>query len=282
MKTLLIPVDFTSTSENAVRFAAEWSRKYLYERIILVKSFYTSMYESVIMAGEFANVDQNYLNGIREKQKERLNNLCKDLDEKTGDGILVQSLVSELPLVRTVIQIVKSERPEMILLGNDQINNSNAAFVSGNVISIAKSSPVRVLVVPANCTYQPIHEVLVPCDFNKVESLNKINSLRTSPRWHDVKLLVLNVDAKREGSNPDEKSKVAEAALHNYLKNFKHEIYYAEDKNVIKGILNFPKINEMQLMIALPGSYSFLYSLTHKSISEALFRNTVLPVMILK
>lgn len=240
------------------------------------------MYESVIMAGEFANVDQNYLNGIREKQKERLNNLCKDLDEKTGDGILVQSLVSELPLVRTVIQIVKSERPEMILLGNDQINNSNAAFVSGNVISIAKSSPVRVLVVPANCTYQPVHEVLVPCDFNKVESLNKINSLRTSPQWHDVKLLVLNVDAKREGSNPDEKSKVAEAALHNYLKNFKHEIYYAEDKNVIKGILNFPKINEMQLMIALPGSYSFLYSLTHKSISEALFRNTVLPVMILK
>lgn len=282
MKTLLIPVDFTSTSEDALRFAAEWSRKYLYERIILVKSFYTSMFENVIMAGEFANVDQNYLNSVRENQKERLNSLCRDLDEKTGDGILVQSSVSELPLVRTIIQIVRSEQPEMILLGNDQINNSNAAFVSGNVISIAKSSPVRVLVVPANFTYQPVHEVLVPCDFNKVESLNKINTLRTSPRWHDVKLNVLNVDAKRSGSNPDQKFKVAEAGLNDYLKNFKHEIYYAEDKNVIRGILNFSKINEMQLMIALPGRYSFLYSLTHKSISEALCSNTLLPVMILK
>ena len=54
----------------------------------------------------------------------------------------------------------------MILLGNDQVNNYNVAFVSGNVISIAKSSPVKVLVVPANCSYKPIQEVLVPCDYN--------------------------------------------------------------------------------------------------------------------
>lgn len=240
------------------------------------------MYENVIMAGEFANVDQNYLNSIRTKEKEKLNSWCKDLDEKTGDGIMVQSYVSELPLLRTIIQILKSEQPEMILLGNDQINNSNTAFVSGNVISIAKSSPVRVLVIPAACTYHPVHEVLVPCDFNKVESLNKINSLRASRRWHDVKLLVLNVNAKGSHINPDEKSKTAEAGLHDYLKNFLHEIYYANDKNVIRGILNFPKINEVQMIFALPGHYSFLYSLTHKSISEALYKNATLPVMILK
>lgn len=282
MKTLLVPVDFTPASENAVDFAAEWSRKYLYERIILVKSFYTSMYESVIMAGEFANVDQYYLNRTREREKGRLNILCKELNEKTGDGIMVQSSVSELPLVRTINQLVKTEQPEMILLGNDQVNNSNAAFVSGNVISIAKSSPVRVLVVPADYSYKPIQEALVPCDFNTIEALNKINSLRSSPRWRDVRLLVLNVNVKKDHINPDEKFKAAEKSLHDYLKNFKHEIYYAEEKNVIRGILHFPQINEVQLMIALPGRYSFLYSLTHKSISEALYNNTVVPVMILK
>jgi len=282
MKTLLIPVDFTPASENAVNFAVEWANKYLYERILMVKSFYTSMYESVIMAGEFANVDQQYLNLIREKEKERLDNLCKAVYEKTNGEISVQSSVSEMPLVRTINQLIKSEEPEMILLGYDQVDNYNAAFVSGNVISIAKSSEVRVLIVPANCTYQPIHEVLVPCDFNTVESLNKINSLRASKRWDDVKLLVLNVNAKGSHINPDEKFKTTEASLHDYLINFQHEIYYAEDKNVVRGILNFSKINEVQLIFALPGRYSFLYSLTHKSISEALYKNAGLPVMILK
>ena len=282
MKTLLIPIDFSRASENAVNFAIEWSKKYLYERIILLKSFYTSMYESVIMGGEFANADQGYLNRIREKQKEKLDILSKYLDEKTGDGIIIQSSTTELPLVRSVIQIIKSEKPEMILIGSDKTNNSNAAFVSGNVISIAKLSPVRVLIVPANYIYQPVKEVLVPCDFNAIDSLNKINHLPSSPRWHDVRLLVLNIDAKERNTNPDEKFRDAENGLHHYLEKFKHEIYYDAGKDIISGILNFKKINQVQLMFALPGRYSFLYSLTHKNISEALYRNTTLPVMILK
>ena len=86
MKTLLLPVDFTPASENAINFAVEWSTKYLYERIIIVKSFYTSMYESVIMAGEFANVDQQYLNLIREKKKSASIIYVKRLMEKRMMG----------------------------------------------------------------------------------------------------------------------------------------------------------------------------------------------------
>ena len=282
MKTLLIPIDSTPASENAVSFAAEWSRKYLYERIILLKSFYTSMYENVIIGGEFANVDQGYLNRIREHKKEKLDILRNYLDEKTGEGILVQSFTTELPLLRSIIQIVKSEQPEMILLGSDKINSSNAALVSGNVISIAKISPVRVMIVPVNYIYKPLEKALVPCDFNAIDTLYKINRLRSSPRWNDVQLLVLNIDAKERNIDPDEKFRNAEDRLHDYLKNFKHDIHYASDKDIINGILNFKRISEVQLMIALPGRYSFLYSLTHKNISEALYRNTALPVMILK
>jgi nucleotide-binding universal stress UspA family protein len=282
MKTLLIPIDFTFASENAINFAAEWSRKYLYERIILLKSFYTSMFENVIMSGEYANVDQGYLNRIREHKAEKLNILREYLDEKTGDGILVQSFITELPLLRSIIQIIKSEQPEMILLGSDKTNIANAALVSGNVISIAKSSPIRALVVPSNYIYQPVEKALVPCDFNAIDTLNKINRLRSSPRWHDVELLVLNIDPKERNSDSDEKLRIAEDSLHNYLKNFKHEIHYVVDKDIIDGILNFKKIKEVQLIMAFPGRYSFLYSLTHKNISEALYQNTTLPVMILK
>jgi hypothetical protein len=94
--------------------------------------------------------------------------------------------------------------------------------------------------------------------------------------------MALNVDAKQRNLNPDESFKEAENNLHEYLKNFKHEIYYETDKNVINGILQFKKLDEVQLMIALPGVHSFLYSLTHKSVSEALYKKCPLPVMILK
>ena len=282
MKTLLVPVDFTPASENAINFAAEWSMKYGYDRIILLKSFYTSMYESVIMSGEFANVDQDYLNKTRSDEKEHLNILCKKLDEKTGDAIKIQTAITELPLLRSIIHMVKSEQPAMILLGIDRINYANESLISGNVISIAKASPVRVLIVPEHYIYQHVQKALVPCNFSEIDTLNKLNRLRSSPQWQHVQLLVLNVDPKKRYLNPDEKFVNAEKSLHEYLKNSNHQIFYVDDKNVINGILNFEKINEVQLMIALPGEYSFLYSLTHKNISESLYLNAKLPVMILK
>jgi len=282
MKTMLLPVDFTPASENAINFASEWSLTYRYDRIILLKSFYTSMYENVIMAGEFANVDQDYLNKSRSDEKEHLNNICKDLDKKLGGKIKIQTAITELPLLRGIVHMVKSEQPTMILLGFDNINHTNESLISGNVISIAKASPVRVLIVPLHYQYKAVQKVLVPCNFSEIYNLNKLNHLRSSPHWDNVQFLVLNVDPKKRYVNPDEKFSQTEKSLHEYLKNFNHKLFYVDDKNIINGILNFEKINEVQLMIALPGEYSFLYSLTHKNISEALYRNTKLPIMILK
>jgi nucleotide-binding universal stress UspA family protein len=282
MKTLLIPVDFSDSSNNAVNFAVEWAKKYLYERIILLRSFYSSMYENMIMSADFSNVNEEYLNKKRNDEREMLNELCREVDEKTGEGIQVQTAVTELPLVRSIIELIDEEKPELILLGSDKQHSGNEAFVAGNVIAIARVSPVRVLIVPEDRSYQTIEKALVPVDFKSVTSLNKINRLRSSPRWHDVEILALNVEAAQKNLNPDDQFKQSEENLHNYLKNFKHTIYYEPDKNVINGILNFNRLNEVQLMIALPGVHSFLYSLTHKSISEALYKKCPLPVMILK
>lgn len=282
MKTLLIPVDFTEATNNALDFAAEWCKTYRYDRIILLRSFYTSMYESIIMAGEFANVDQDYLNETRLREKAKLDLVCKQMSEMAGTEIIIQSAVSEMPLARSILEIIKLEEPATILLGSDNTQGLNDTFVSANIINIARISPIRVLIVPVNYRYQIIHQALVPFHFDTVQALDKINRLHSSPQWQDVKLLALNINAKPRNLNQDISFKEGEKSLHNYLKNFDHAIYYEAHKNVIDGILNFSKIKEVQLLIALPGVHSFLYSLTHKSVSEALYRRCSLPVMILK
>jgi len=282
MKTLLIPVDFTNSSQNAIDFAVHWARKYLYQRIILLRSFYSSMYENMIMSADFSNMNEEYLNKKRRRQKDLLNNLCIEVDKKLGNGIKVQTAVTELPLVRSIIELIKTEQPQTILVGSDAALANNESFVAGNVIAIARLSPVRVLIVPNGHRYQEIKKALVPVDLKTVGALNKINSLHSNPRWRDVELMVLHINTTKSKLLSDTQLGEAENNLHTYLKNFQHNFYYEEDKNVISGILNWPRINEAQLMIALPGVHSFLYSLTHKSVSETLYRKCPMPVMILK
>jgi len=181
------------------------------------------------------------------------------------------------------MEIIEDEHPELIVVGSDNINYSSNSFVAGNVISIAKISPVRVLIVPSHYAYQYVERALVPVNFSTVNTLDKIEQhTAKTPQWRNKKLLVLNVDPKEKYMNTDDEFIKAEKILHEYLQNFQHEVFYSNNKNIIEGLQEFAKTHEVQLIIALPGKHSFLYSLTHKSISEAIYSNAQHPVLILK
>jgi nucleotide-binding universal stress UspA family protein len=280
MKTLLIPVDFTPTSDNTIKFAVEWAKRYEYERIILLKTLYDSIFNSVALSEGYANVNKEYANQDREQTRARMNELCESLQAQTG--LSVRTAVSEEPLLRAVMDIIRAERTDMIMLGSDNYTYSSGSMVANHVISIAKASPVRVMVVPSTYTYRPITNALVPVDFNTVDTLQKLHAYGASTLWSDMTLHVLNVDVKERYLTPDEEFKIAEANLHELLQHFKHELHYSNEKDPIKGIKNYLGENDVQLIIALPGRHSFLYSLTHKSISEAIYRNAKEPVLILK
>ena len=283
MKTMLVPVDFTPTSDNAVRYAVEWSKAYGYDRIILMKTLYDSVFDTLVTSAGYMHVNGDYRSVEREEASQKLNKLCSDYIQTKAPGIKVSVAVSEEPLLRSILEIIKTEKAEMVVVGSDNYNKSSDSVIANEVIAIARVSPVRVLIVPSNFEYREVKQALVPCDFNALESLNKLNSYRaSSPQWQHKKLLVLNVDPKEKYLHPDEEFKNTEVALHKYVKNYPHEVYYSNHKNIINGIIQFSQMHDVQLIIAMPGKYSFLYSLTHKNISEAIYRNAQKPVLILK
>jgi len=279
MKTLLVPIDFTPTSNNAINFAVEWSRQYGYERIILLKTFYDSMFENVIMSAEYCNLNEDYLNKCRDDAKAELNELCHEVAQKAGKDVKIATALSEFPLLRSIVEVVQNESPELIILGSDSYSYSSESFVAANVITIAKVSPVKVLIVPANYQYQPVESALLPYNADTIKDLNKAESLRNSKPWTDLKLLALNVNTK---TSPDERLAEVDETLKSLLKNYQHEVYHISNRNIISGIIDFTKEHDVQLIIALPGKHSFLYTFTHKSISEAIYRNARQPVLILK
>lgn len=283
MKTMLIPVDFTPTSDNAVSYAVEWCKAYDYERIILLKTVYNTMFDHLIPSVDYMRVNKDYMVKDREEATERLKSLCRELIAKVDPQIKVTFAISELPLLRSIHEIFEDEKPELIVVGSDNFHYSSDSYVGGQIIDIAKTSPIRVLIVPAHFTYQPVKQALVPVNFNTVSSLSKLHSYQAAtPKWREKQLLVLNVDPKERYLRPDEEFKKAENALHEYLQEFKHEVYYSNNKNIFNGIMDFSQDHESQIIVALPGKHSFLYSLTHKSIWEALYRNAKKPVLILK
>ena len=279
MKTLLVPVDFTSTSDNASEFALAWCMNFEYNHIILLKTFNSSIFDNVLPTTEYINVSQEH----RKNEIEMLRNRRQTLIDLLDPGVKVSTVVSERPLLRSIIDILESEKIELIVIGSDHFGLSKNSFISSQIVEIAKASPVSVLIVPSICRYQVIQKVLVPVDFQSIGFLERLGRHEVkSTQWFDKELMILNVDPKEKYLHRDEAFERNENSLHGYLKNFRHEVHYSNDKSILNGIINFLNTHQADLVVALPGRHSFLYSLTHKSISEALYRGTPKPVLILK
>ena len=278
MKTLLIPVDFSGTSSNVLKYAVDFSRDTAVERIILLNNYYLSIFEQFLPSADFVQVSADKINQERQNIDERLKSIGRKLAKKCGHSIKIETAVSELPLLRAIHQTIGQEKPHMLMIGSD--NNMDESYIGEQVIAIAKTSDIPVLIVPASAKYKKIKLALVPCDFNAVSRLGLLKEIRSSNQWLcPPELIVLNVDPKQAYLAHKEENF---HALKEMLESYQYQVYYSDDEDIVHGILDFATKHHAQLIIALPGNYSFFYNLTHHSITNALELNANQPVLILK
>jgi hypothetical protein len=279
MKTLLIPVNFSGSSENIIQYAADFSCDTHVERIILLKSFYVSVYAQLLPSADFVQVSAEEINEERQQEVEKLKELGHQLLKKCLPTIKIKTAISELPLLRAVHQVLADEQADVVMIGTDKTLNENDEYISEQIIAIAKTSPRPVMIVPNHIRYKKIEEAVVPCDFAAISRLNAFKSYRDPAKWLHPKLLLLNVDAKHQ--DPENDPKLA-SGLKELMEGYEYEVYYSEDKDTVHGIFDFARKHDPQLIIALPGKYSFFYNLTHHSITKALALNANRAVLILK
>lgn len=69
MKTILVPVDFSSATENAAKTAADWAKQYKYQQIILLKTAAESEFDYLHIAEGHSFVNEESINNLLKKQK---------------------------------------------------------------------------------------------------------------------------------------------------------------------------------------------------------------------
>ncbi|MFP3591097.1 hypothetical protein [Chryseobacterium sp. SIMBA_038] len=282
MRTILVPIDFTSTTENAVKVATQWAKQYEYEHIILLKTSDESEFDYLHIAEGHSFVNEESINSLLEKTELLLKNLSNIILEKFPD-LKVSKAVSNWTLTRSINDIVKQQPSiELIVLGSDDQAVSSDSVVSENIINIARTSPVKTLIVPNGYSYSEIKNILIPCDINGITKLERLFNHKYIIRKQDVQLMFLNIHTKENQTIIEEKKAEIQEYIHQHLTEIPSTIYYSYDKNIVNGILTFASSNKTDLIIALPGKHSFLYFLTSTSISEGIYQNVNQPVLILK
>jgi hypothetical protein len=123
---------------------------------------------------------------------------------------------------------------------------------------------------------------VVACDLKSLTHVNLLQRLHKLKDWIHPQLSLLNVTPGNKHTASGLPAQEIERVLSDLLKDFQYRLNYSGDPDILRGIITFADQNDLQLIIALPGKHSFLYKLTHQSISSGLSLNAHKPVLILK
>jgi nucleotide-binding universal stress UspA family protein len=146
MTTIILPVDFSAASMNAVRYAADMSCDRQVGRIILLHAERASVYSNIMIAGNGEAFMEE-----RERDEQLLLERSRELMADCSPAVKVQTAMSEMPILRAVHQLVHDVEAAMVVIGVD--GSTEAGFISEHVIGLARTSAVPVMVVPNGCRY---------------------------------------------------------------------------------------------------------------------------------
>ena len=282
MKTILIPTDFSRTATHAAYYGAELSKQGDISRIVLLNSFFISIYESFFPSPDFVYVSDEDIEARATERVEQLEALKRDLSEIVGKHVVIDTHLSRLPLNRAIISVIESHAVDIVILGSNGVGAQDDSRIGENAVSISKICPVPVIVVPPTGNFRSIKRVVLACDFKKVTKTIPLKTLKKILSDPEVELLVLNVDPEGKHSNWDPELIAEQTDLHQMLKCFNPKYYFSSHYDTISGIVDFSTRRDAHLIIALPKRYSFFESLMHNSVSQKLTIHSSVPVLLLK
>ncbi len=201
MKKILVPIDFSPCSMNALKVAKKIAAKSGNELLLLNVLDYSSHVSSVFDAG----VNEALLVDVFGKLKADADQKMQTIIDE-NDSLIPITAKSEVGLPRDVIlSLVASDDIELIVMGTTGSSGVSEVFVGSNTERIVRDSKIPVISVHADTNFE-LNTIVFASDFKETTS-EKFDDLIWVASLFDaeIKLVRINTPTKFENTIAAEK-----------------------------------------------------------------------------
>lgn len=238
MKKLLIPIDFSRASNNAVSYAVALSQHHPLEQIILLVNVYVTEFEQLIPSADFIQYSLNKAAELDSHLKIQFEQLKHSLLYKLNPQVRISFILSKIPFLQSLRNIISRELPDLMLIGSNHGVSGEESYISYHLIKIARTSAIPVLIVPELTHYQAIQRALIPFNLSNISLVNLIRKMSKLRNWPHPGLLFLDVDNTPETTSRDVSDKL-KVEIAKSPPEYTCHFYNATEKDVLKGINHF-------------------------------------------
>lgn len=277
MKTILVPVDFSSVSDNAADYAVELANK-MKAKILL---FHVYSFPVVPMnVYEFAT-DIPYIIPVEEVEKDcikALEKLKAALLQKNGNDLEIFYEYRSGVVTDEISRYADEHSVDLIVMGIDEAGFLNEKIIGSITTSLISESQKPVLVVHENVQFKPVQRIAIACDFDAIKNNIFFQTLNYLADLFDPHIYLLNVIKDNNQALSDQQIK-QRLDLDRNLLNLKYSFAYINNPDVSEGINTFVQNNNIDLLMMVPRSHSFFYGWFHESTTKKMAFHTKVPLL---
>ncbi|MEH6537113.1 MAG: universal stress protein [Psychroserpens sp.] len=273
MKKILVPTDFSIEAENALKVASQIAKKHGSE-IYLLHMLEIPMQE-IDAVSSHADVPEImfFMKMAHQKFKEIM-------DSDYLEGLTVHEIVKPDGSFNGITEICKEHDISMITMGSHGASGLKEMFIGSNAEKVVRSSDVPVLVIKNDYEDFSIDDIVFASDFknDNRETYRQATDLATA---FDAQIHLLMVNTASNFTTTEKANDRINTFIEDYsFKNFTINIY--NDESVEKGILNFSKLIDADLIGVSTHGRQGIAHFFNGSISEDLVNHAKRPVITFK
>lgn len=276
MKTILVPIDFSEHSENALEVAASIAKKKNAEIVVM---------HMMGLADSFLTKDekQEVFNAIffMKLTKKRFDAL---LDKDYLKGIAVTQAVKTHKDFTEINKITKEYQADLIVMGSHGTTGFKEVFVGSNTEKVVRYSEVPVLVIKDRIHEFKIKKAVFVTDF-QLESLDSFIRARKFFNFFDLQPRVLFINIPEKFMSSQE----MQLKAYNFLveggldyNKLKDEIHFYDDYSAEKGIFNYCAESKVDVVAISTHGRKGLGHFFLGSVGENIANHANIPVITFK
>ena len=269
--TILVPVDFSACSRNALQYAIDLAEK-TEARLHLMHSHYQPVPTiDIPVALEIypAQDEQMVLDSWKEltEQVPRLNkvNYTKD----THSGFLTDN----------VLQLLDQQPFDLIVMGTKGCSNKLDQLLGSNSYNIAKEAPVPVLVVPEGLTFEGYNHIALAADFQALEDLATLNIVRSLAESFDSEVHLLHISTAERNLDIEEAQEALN--LNDFFQKVRHHFEFVSQKDIVEGIESYVAQNNINLTVLIPRHHNIWDRLFKQQVTRKTVLNANMNMLVL-
>lgn len=262
MFTIIVPIDFSPVSDNAVMYALAFND--LYDNVHF-EFYHTYFYHEISEAN-------------KDFTAEAVKHLDNLLAAHGGDKKVSYNLtVNDGFLVDNVKKIADATNAALVIMGITGKNKVEQKVIGSNTLALAKQIETPVLIIPAHATNKGVKNLGLAIPFNKdTISLVPYLKIRNVVSLLATQLHIISVEA----SNNTHVVLAGENAVRHMFDdlNPKYQLYKSDD--VIASIHRCIDEESLDVITTIAEEHGFWESIFRKSITDTLAYSNKVPLLV--